>query len=231
MKRIAIVQSNYIPWKGYFDLIGLVDEFVVLDTVQFTKNDWRNRNRIPSANGGVWLTIPCRTAGRQGQRIDETEVEAARWAQKHWSTLAQSYARAPHMKVYGDKIAALYGEATGELLLSRINLIFIRGICDILDISTPLVMADRVDLEDKTGRVVKICEARGATHYLSGPAAKSYADLAQFRASGITAEFIDYSGYPAYGQLREPFDPFVSVLDLIFMQGRNARSFMKIGAA
>lgn len=226
-KRVAILQSNYIPWKGYFDMIGLVDEFVILDNVQFTKNDWRNRNRIPNGKGGQWLTIPVRTADRLRQNIDQTEISDPRWARKHWSTLSQSYARAPHFKTYEAPIREAYERAEAEQRLSHVNHIFIEMACGLLGLRTKLSEAELVDTEDRTERVVRLCQARGATHYLSGPAAKDYVDLGLFDNAGITLEYMDYSDYPPYRQLHEPFDPAVTVLDLLFNVGPNAPLHMK----
>jgi len=226
-KRVAILQSNYIPWKGYFDMIGLVDEFVILDNVQFTKNDWRNRNRIPNGKDGLWLTIPVRTAERMYQPINETEISDPRWARKHWSTLSQSYARAPHFKTYEAPIRDAYERASEEKLLSAANHIFIATICDLLGLKTKLSDAELIDTEDKTERVVRLCQSRGATHYLSGPAAKNYVDTALFEGAGITLEYMDYAGYPPYKQLHAPYDPAVTVLDLLFNIGPEAPRYMK----
>src|SRR4051812_3983115 len=104
LKTVSIIQSNYIPWRGYFDLIGLSDEFVVLDTVQFTKNDWRNRNRIKVAAGSPWLTIPVKTGGRFGQTIAETEIADPAWAGRHWAKLQATYRGRPGFELYGPRI-------------------------------------------------------------------------------------------------------------------------------
>ncbi|MCI0559344.1 MAG: WbqC family protein, partial [Nitrososphaera sp.] len=130
LKRIAILQSNYIPWKGYFDVINLVDEFIILDEVQFTKNDWRNRNKIKTKAGVDWLSIPVRQEHLH-QKIIETRVVDERWATKHWKTLSQSYARAWHFKTYADYIEKIYREASAFEFLSQINRCFIRAIMEL----------------------------------------------------------------------------------------------------
>lgn len=228
-KRIAILQSNYIPWKGYFDLIGLVDEFILLDTVQFTKNDWRNRNRIPGGANGVWLTIPVKTSGRFGQRIDQTEVDGAAWARKHWMTIAQTYAKAPHFKAYESVIGRAYEAAAKDTSLSRINQLFIHTLCDVLELKTPITVVDVLPAENKTERLVQICTQQGATNYITGPAARDYIEPCQFERARVTLEYMDYSGYPEYRQRGSTFDHYVSVIDLLFSEGSAARSFMKIG--
>ncbi len=227
-KRIAIFQSNYIPWRGYFDVIGLVDEFLILDTVQYTKNDWRNRNRIPSKSGGIWLTIPVRVTNLH-QRIDETEVDGTHWTRKHLTTLRQSYARAPYFNQYVDQIASLYERARDERLLTSVNLIFLREICHALSIRTPIILAPETMSTDRTARLIELCQGRQATSYLSGPAARAYIDQEQFITANIGLEFMDYGGYPAYRQLCDPFDLSVSVLDLLFNVGPEARTLLKCG--
>ena len=103
-KTVAIVQSCYIPWKGYFDLINLVDEFILYDDRQYTRRDWRNRNRIKTPQGSQWLTIPVEVKGRYDQRIDETRISDPDWAEQHWKTLTHNYASAPHFDDYGERL-------------------------------------------------------------------------------------------------------------------------------
>jgi len=108
MKKIAISQSNYIPWKGYFDLINIVDEFVIYDDAQYTKNDWRNRNKVQTQNGPTWLTIPVDTKGKLNQSISQAQVLNQLWRAKHWKTIAQSYAKSPYFTEYKDRFEKLY---------------------------------------------------------------------------------------------------------------------------
>ncbi len=197
MKSIAILQSNYIPWQGYFDLIHSVDEFVILDSVQFTKNDWRNRNRINTFAGPAWLTIPIRTAGRFPQRICDAEVSDSRWAERHWRTLLHNYARAALFRRYAPDLEETYARAARESHLSAINRLFIELACRWLDIGTAIHSSDIYpDHPDRVERLIAICRAAGAQRYLSGPRAKAYLDPARFRAAGIDVHFIDYPAYP-----------------------------------
>jgi hypothetical protein len=227
VKSLAILQSNYIPWKGYFDLIRAVDEFVLLDEVQFTKRDWRNRNRIKTPTGPRWLSIPVVSKGRYTQAIDETEI-AELWADKHWAALSHSYTRAPHFRGLAPVIQGLYEEAANERLLSRVNHLLTSGICRLLGITTPILWSRDFSAEGiKTDRLLSICTALGATHYLSGPSARAYLETDKFRAQGIEVSFVDYSGYPEYPQLYPPFDHAVTILDLIFHVGVGALRYMK----
>jgi hypothetical protein len=226
-KTVAILQSNYIPWKGYFDLINQVDEFVLYDEVQYTVRDWRNRNRIKTPAGGVWLSIPVRQD--RHQKIRDAVVSDPDWARKHWRTLSCNYGRAPHYPTYRECLEEAYLASAGRRYLSEINHHWIRLACRLLGISTRITWSTSYprSTEDRTRRLVEICTQAGADTYLSGPAAKAYINEEAFREAGITLRFMDYSGYPEYPQLYPPYDPFVSILDLLLMHGEGAVHYMK----
>jgi uncharacterized membrane protein YbhN (UPF0104 family) len=225
-KRIAILQSNYIPWKGYFDLINNVDEFILYDTVQFTKNDWRNRNKIKTAQGPAWLTIPVRH--NFGQLIQDVQLSDPKWAQRHWKTLVQQYAKATCFAQYKPVFEQLYANVAQEKYLSVVNYRFISEICGILGITTRITWSRDYQMVDgQTECLVHLCQQAGASEYLSGPAAKDYIQEDLFRHSGIKLTYIDYSGYPEYDQLNPPFEHGVSILDLIFNLGHDAPKYMK----
>lgn len=227
MKKIAILQSNYIPWKGYFDLIAAVDEFIVYDEMQYTKNDWRNRNKVKSKNGIEWLTIPVKVDSIS-QKIDETKVFDKKWFKKHQATLQTNYAKANCFNETKDIIFGLYEKAESKEKLSEINQIFIKGICDFLDIKTKISTSTDYNLiEGKTERLVDLCKQTNATNYLSGPSARDYIDETLFKEKNIILEWMDYAGYNEYNQLNPPFEHGVSILDLIFNEGKNARNFLK----
>jgi hypothetical protein len=227
-KTIAIVQSSYIPWKGYFDLIRAVDEFVLLDDVQFTRRDWRSRNQIKTRHGLAWLTIPVRSKGLYLQRIDETRVSDRGWAEKHWATLRASYARAPHFRRYSDALEQVYTDLSSEERLSAINHCLITTICGMLNVATPITWSTSYSApEGKNERLVELCRQAGATEYLSGPSARGYLDEQMFADAGIRVRFADYSGYPEYPQLFPPFEHHVSALDLLFCTGPEATTYMK----
>ena len=197
MKTIAILQSNYIPWQGYFDLIRSVDEFVILDSVQFTKNDWRNRNRINTPRGPVWLTIPIRTAGRFSQRISAAEVAESQWAHRHWQTLLHNYGHAPKFRRYAPDLERTYEQASRESHLSTINRMFLELICRWLGITTVINTCEIYpDHPERVERLIAICRAADAGRYLSGPRAKAYLDTARFEEAGIEVHFLEYHGYP-----------------------------------
>lgn len=224
-KRVAIVQSNYVPWKGYFDLIGMVDEFVLLDDAQFTKRDWRNRNLIKTASGSQWLTIPVQVSGRYHQRIDETQIADASWAGRHWETLRHAYSRARFFPWASELLEPLYGDSGAEPL-SVVNRRFLVRICEALGITTQLSWStDYCANGASTDRLVDLCVQSGASEYLSGPAARAYLDESIFAAAGVTVTWMDYEGYAEYPQLHPPFDHRVSIVDLLFNVGPDASAY------
>lgn len=230
MKKIAILQSNYIPWKGYFDIINMVDEFVLYDDAQYTKNDWRNRNIVKTFSGPQWLTIPVVTKGRitHEQRIIETEVISSQWCKKHWKTIQYNYAKAAHFELYADKISELYRKCEDERFLSNINHLFLTEICNILGISTKITWSSQYRLgEGKTEKIINICKQSDANQYISGPAAKNYINPQLFSDANISLIYMDYSGYKQYPQLHGKFIHEVSILDMLFNLGSQTICYMK----
>ena len=226
-RRVAIVQSNYIPWKGYFDLIARVDEFVLYDDVQYTRRDWRNRNRIKTARGPLWLTIPVQVSGRYLQRIRDVVVDDPRWAEHHWRSVVHHYAAAPAAADFRGALEELYRTAPPRWL-TEINEHFLTGICHLLQIRTPIRRSSELDVTgERTERLVSMCRQLGASTYVSGPSARAYLDEARFQNEAIEVEWADYSGYPEYRQLYPPFDHQVSIVDLLMNEGRAAPRFLK----
>ena len=227
MKKIAIVQSNYIPWKGYFDLISSVDEFILYDDMQYTRRDWRNRNQIKTPQGVQWLTVPVRVKGKYDQKIRDTEIDGSDWAAAHWKALAQNYARAPHFAEIAAWLEPLY-LAASYTHLSELNRRFIEAVCACLSINT--VISDSRDYtlaEGKTERLADLCAQAGGTEYVSGQSARDYVDESVFARSGIQLTWFDYAGYPEYPQLWGEFAHGVTVLDLLFNCGKDACRFMR----
>ncbi|MDY6880521.1 MAG: WbqC family protein [Thermodesulfobacteriota bacterium] len=226
-KRIAAIQSNYIPWKGYFDLINMADEFILYDDVQYTKKDWRNRNRIKTPNGLIWLTIPVKVKGRFHQKIRETAVSDYRWNRRHWNSIVCNYSRAKHFVAFRDVFEELYLDCN-ERLLSHINYRFLKTICRILGIDTRIsfVMDYNLTEKGKTAKIIEMCKKAGAGEYIVGPAAKAYIEEDLFRQENIKLRYMDYNGYPKYNQLYPPFTHHVSIIDLILNEGSDASKYM-----
>jgi hypothetical protein len=228
LKTVAISQSNYLPWKGYFDMINSVDEFIIYDDMQFTKRDWRNRNTIKTPNGLLWLTIPVKVKGKFFQKINETEIDGNNWAEKHWKTIQMNYAKAPCFKQFEDKLQKTFEIAASKTFLSDVNSLFLTNLCEILNISTPMRFSSEFILkEGKTERLLDLCKQVGATRYVSGPAAKSYIDADLFSGENIELFWMNYTGYPVYRQSYGAFEHSVSVLDVIFNLGDEARTVLK----
>jgi hypothetical protein len=226
-KCVAIVQSSYIPWKGYFDLIRAADEFILLDDVQFTKRDWRSRNRIKTKDGLCWLTIPVNTSGRYQQRIMDTTIADPSWAERHWQTIHSAYARTPFFDACAPQVRDAYHRCTSDRL-SEVNRTLTECVCQLLGITTPIRWSSEYHPhEGRNERLIDLCVKSGATDYLSGPSARGYVDEAAFGAAGVNVHFVDYSGYREYPQPYPPFEHAVSALDLLFCTGPSARDYLK----
>ncbi len=225
--RISIIQSAYVPWRGFFDLIGRCDFYVIYDSAAFSKGHWHNRNRIRRKGGAYWLTIPVSTAGRLGQPIDEVTV-AAPWAKRHWDIIRESYADTPGFAKESPWVKDLYAQVQNETHLSRINEVFLRAFAARLGLQVQILRDRTLDLVgNRVERLVSLCQAVGANVYLSGPAAKEYLDETVFGDAGIAVEWMTYGPYKSYAQPYEGFDGFVSVLDLLFCTGSEATKFIR----
>lgn len=224
MKKLAILQSNYIPWKGYFDIIAAVDEFILYDEMQFTKNDWRNRNIIKTPQGPQWLSVPVGQCIHR--RICDVPLPDSTWRTKHWKSLAQNYSRAPFFAPVAQWLEPLYHEPYATL--SGLNRRFIEEICRFLGITTRITDSRDYTLgEGKSERLVSLCRQAGGTEYISGMAAKDYLDEQLFMDAGVAVTWMDYQGYPDYPQLWGEFTHQVSILDLLFNCGEDSPRFMR----
>lgn len=227
MKKVAILQSNYIPWKGYFDMIATVDELIVYDDMQYTRRDWRNRNRIKTPQGVQWITVPVKVKEKYDQIIRETELDGSDWSKAHWKTLIQNYGRAPHFIEVAMIIEPIYMERH-YTHLSVLNRDLIEAVCIFLGITTKISNSwDYQLIEGKTNRLADLCAQAGGTEYISGPSAKGYIDENCFIERGIKLSWFSYEGYPEYPQLWGEFTHGVTILDLLFNCGKDADLYMK----
>ena len=226
-KSIIITQSNYIPWKAYFDNIARVDKFVVFDSVQYTKRDWRNRNKIKTQSGTKWLTIPVEVKGKFYQPIKDTKIADKNWPIKHWDTLKSHYSNCQHFRKNEEWVKDLYKSCNFNYL-GEINLHFIRGIMNFLGIKTEIILDSEFDLAyEKTDRLINICKKLRAKTYYTGLAAKNYIEEEKFYNENIQLKYFDINGYREYSQLHPPFIHEVTILDLIFNEGKNSHNFLK----
>lgn len=222
--RCAIIQPSYIPWRGYFDQILRSDVFVFYDDVQFDKHGWRNRNRIKTPDGTKWLTIPVRSKGNttRGTAINDIEIASeTSWNRKHLASLRQSYSRAPFFELYMTIVEKhLVDPAT---VLSDLTIPLTIELARELGASCEFVRSSDLALTgNRNERLLLILQSLGASHYLSGPSAASYIEPGAFREGGVAIEYVQFD-YPEYPQLHPPYDAHVSIVDLLFMLGPEAR--------
>jgi hypothetical protein len=224
----VILQPSYIPWRGYFDQIRRADLFIFYDDVQYDKHGWRNRNQIKTAHGKKWLTVPVHSGGvTQGISIKDVRIDWTKpWPQHHIRSLVSSYNKAPFFKHYLPLLESMYARRD-------------ESIADFA-IETTIALARQLGIQhtrfqrsseiegiagEKTGRLIQILKKVGASHYISGPAARDYIEADKFSQAGIGLEFMEYK-YPEYIQFYPPYDPYVSALDLLFMMGEGAASYI-----
>ena len=223
---VAIHQPQYLPWLGYFDKMDRSDVFVLLDSVQYKKNEFINRNRIKTSAGWQWLTVPVHF--HFPERIDQVAVDnRAGWTHKHAQAILTSYGRAPYFATFRPFFDSLY-ERSWELLRD-LNVHAIRGLAELLGIKKEMPLSSGWALdEDPTGRLVDICRRMGADTYLSGAGGEDYLELSQFDEAGIRVVFQHFE-HPEYSQRFGPFEPFMSVVDLLFNSGEQSMEMIRRG--
>lgn len=225
MKKVGIIQSSYIPWKGYFDIIHDVDLFVYLDDVQYTARDWRNRNKIKTSQGSRWLTIPV---GEKIHRlIHEVPINDKHWNRKHWASIQQSYSKAPYFKRYKDFFEHIYMDRQWDNLSEFNQFLTTKISRDFLGIKTEFKDSREYNSQgEKLERLLDLFSKMEINYYLSGPSAKDYIVEERLTEIGVELHYKDYSGYPEYPQLYPPFDHAVTILDLLFNCGPDAPYFI-----
>jgi hypothetical protein len=224
-RTVAVVQSNYLPWKGYFDLIHDVDLFVFYDDVQFTKNDWRNRNRVKTASGVRWLTVPV--GAHIHRMICEVEIHGHAWQTRHWQTLSQSYSKAPCFGRYRPFFEEVYLGRTWDNL-SHLNQYLVTAIArDLLGVQAEFADSRAyAPAGQGSERLLGLLTKLGTRTYVSGPSARAYLDEAAFARAGVEVRYKSYEGYPEYPQLHPPFEHRVSILDTLFHLGPEAPRYI-----
>jgi hypothetical protein len=224
----VILQPSYIPWRGYFDQIRRAEIFIFYDDVQYDKHGWRNRNQIKTAAGKQWLTIPVHSAGvTAGIPIKDVRIDWSKpWTRNHQKALETSYSKAPFYKEHGPLLESVYSRQ--DELIADFTIETTKLLAGALGIQTTRFLRSsemKGASGRKTERLVQILQEVGANHYLSGPSARDYIDAGAFAKAGIALEYMKYE-YPEYPQLYPPFEPNVSVLDLLFMTGEQAQRYI-----
>ena len=229
--KVAIHQPHYLPWLGYFAKWAAADLFVFLDTVQYEKNGWQNRNRIKTRDGARWLTVPVKA--RLGTPIYDVAVDTSQaWSARHFAMIDGAYGEAPAWRRYREELQCFYRQGWDRL--APVAVASAEWLAGKLGVSTPTRLATEISLPDvppgdATARLVGLCQALGADTYLAGRDGATYMDLAQFTAAGITVETQQYE-HPVYVQEHGEFVPFLSALDLLLMQGDEALGILREGS-
>jgi WbqC-like protein len=231
--KVVILQPSYIPWRGYFDQICQADLFIFYDDVQYDKRGWRNRNQIKTPKGKQWLTIPVNSRGAQTENIPINQIRivwANPWSQNHLKALQHSYSKAPHFSQYLSLLEKFY-QRHDEFLADFTIDFTIALTHELGNTHTRFMRSSEITGIDgqKTDRLIQILQSVGGTHYISGPSARDYIEKEKFESAGITLEYMEYN-YPEYPQLYPPFDPYVSILDLLFMTGPKAANYILKGS-
>lgn len=225
--KVAIHQPQYLPWLGYLAKWAAADLLVFLDTVQYEKNGWQNRNRINTKDGPRWLTVPVRA--RLGTTIADVEIDTRQdWARRHLRAIEHAYARAPHFQRYAAALAAFF--AVSWPRLAPLAVASARWLATTVGIATPTRLASELGVAatDPTGRLLGLCRAVGATVYLAGRDGARYLDLDQFKTAGISVRAQEYA-HPVYAQPHGEFVPFLSALDLLLTHGDDALAILRQG--
>ena len=227
MRKIAILQPNYIPWKGVFDLINKVDVFVFYDDVQYTVKDWRNRNKIKTPNGDLWLTVPVIHKGRRDQLIKDAEIDnSTNWQDSHYKSMVSNYKKTPFFQEYHFLLEELYLNKNWDNI-SDLDIFATKRIAEVLGIDVEWYQSSDLGCEGtkEGGKVVQICNELNCNYFINGPASREFMDEELFQREGIVLDYIKYN-YPEYNQLYPPFNHYVSVLDVLFHCGDKAKSYI-----
>jgi len=219
--RVGILQPGYLPWLGFFEQVHRCDIFVFYDDVQFDKNSWRNRNRIKTPDGPLWLTVPVSHRGHTSQTLLETKIaENERWPRKHLNSLKTHYGKAPYWDRYSEGLTEIYGQEWA--LLVDLDIALTMYLLQELGIATRILRSSELGIAgDKTDRLVAICSALKADTFYEGAAGRDYIEAEKFDRAGIALEYQDYQ-HPIYPQLYGEFIPYLSVIDLMFNCGEES---------
>ncbi|GAB4352962.1 MAG: WbqC family protein [Kiloniellaceae bacterium] len=229
MTTIAIMQPTYLPWIGYFGMIDRADRFVFLDSVQFARRSWQQRNRIKTANGVQMLTVPVLKKGARDQSIAEVQIDtAARFAEKHRRAIEHALGKSPYFKDYaGPLFAILEG---GHAKLADLNIALIGWLCEAFGIDGDFARSSEIAAEgSKAELLAALCTALGGEVYLSAPGSADYIEESDaFERAGVTVAYHRYD-HPAYPQLHGPFEPYMSAVDLLFNCGPGSLERIRAG--
>lgn len=221
MSVVVVLQPGYLPWLGFFDQVIRSDVFVYYDDVQYDKHGWRNRNRIKSPTGPIWLTVPVLNGGRFGQKINEVEIDnRSSWARKHITAIGQNYSKAPYLRRFLPQLEELLMRRWDSLV--ELDVASVAMICDWIGVHRKIERSSQLGIEgEQSGRLLDICRHFKADRYLSGDSAQNYLDVEAFAQQGVQVEWQSYQ-HPTYQQLHGEFTPFLSIIDLVMNLGEDS---------
>lgn len=225
LKKLVVLQPSYLPWLGYFDQYHWSDVFVLYDDVQYDKHGWRNRNRIRTASGLQWLTVPVLTRGKdRPDNLDVSIDDSKPWRKKHCRSLQQAYSKAPYFDMVYPALEAVLTK--DQTLLIDLNIELLGALTELLEMPWKVVRSSELGIPGrKTGRLIGICQKFGATDYLTGDAARDYLDESAFEVAGVKVHWHGYQ-HPEYRQRFDGFEPYASVVDLLFNHGPESKAIL-----
>lgn len=227
----TILQPTYLPWMGYFDMIDSSDIYVMFDHIQFEKKSWQQRNKIKTANGVIWLTIPVKEREKNA-RICDTIISYDREnpLEKHMKSITLAYKKAPYFSVYKSLFEDIYSSGFNQI--SVLNCSLINTICGILGVKTKIISSSNLNLGDekmeKTEKVINLCKKVDITHLYDGKVAEEFLDKSLLEKAGISITFQNFK-HPTYKQLWGDFIPYLSVIDLLFNEGDKSLEIIRSG--
>ncbi len=226
--RIAVLQPGYLPWLGFFDQEMSVDTFVIYDDVQYDRRSWRNRNRLKTPDGPVWITVPVEQKGKFDQIIRDVRIDNTRpWRKKHLGTVETFYKKAPYFETLFPEFRDLI-DRDWEYLW-RLDVALIEWLNRVIGIDTPLILACDLEVRgEKSERLLNICKKLGADEYYSGAAARHYLDVGMFDKAGIEVYYQEYV-HPTYPQLHGEFISHLSALDLVMIAAPETLRIIRSG--
>ena len=227
MTRVAIMQPTYLPWSGYFGLMQSVDVFILLDSVQFARRSWQQRNQIKTVNGAQWLSVPVQSKGKRSQPICEVKLDkSSRFSITHRRCIEMNYAKTPHFRQYADTILPLLDNSSP--LLADLTIDLILKLKAQLDISTFVMRSSELDGSGlKAELLASLCVQVGATSYVSPPGSKSYLDESDiFENIGVPIQYYKFK-HPEYSQPFGEFIPNMSIIDMLFNCGERSSDLIQ----
>ncbi|SDH15097.1 WbqC family protein [Roseospirillum parvum] len=222
-------QPVYLPWLGLFHKIALADSFVSFNQVQYQSKDWNNRNKIKTPQGALWLSVPVKKKGRLERLYTDIEIDnETPWSRKHWGSLKGAYSKSRHFKKYADFFEDTYNNREFRTLV-ELNEYMLEWFIDQLGIKVKTTTMDKHCFSGKkSGLVLDMCQKMGANHYIFGEQGRDYANIDEFKASGVVPHFQSYS-HPTYPQLHGPFISHLSIVDLLFNHGEDSLDILMSG--